>query len=82
MPHDSALSAVITVKVKPSSRVSALERSADGVWLARLKSPPVDGRANRELIELVADHFRCPKSAVSIKNGASGRMKRVRIGSI
>ena len=82
MPPDSALSAVITVKVKPNSRSSAFEQSADGVWLARLKSPPVDGKANRELIELVADHFRCPKSAVSIKSGASGRMKRVRIGSI
>ena len=78
----AAQPAVITVKVKPNSRVSALEQSADGVWLARLKSPPVEGKANRELIEVVADHFRCPKSAVSIKSGASGRMKRVRIGSI
>ena len=75
-------STVIRVKVKPNSRISTFAQSADGVWLARLKSPPVDGKANRELIELVADHFRCRKSAVSIKSGASGRMKRVRIESI
>jgi uncharacterized protein (TIGR00251 family) len=72
-------SIVIQVKVKPNSRTSTFEQSEEGVWLARIKSPPVDGRANQELIELVAKHFRCAKSAVSIKSGASGRMKLVRI---
>ena len=46
-----------------------------------MKSPPVDGKANAELIELVAEHFKCSKSVVSIKSGASGRMKLVRIAS-
>ena len=71
---------VIQVKVKPNARSSSLEE-IDGVWQARLKSPPVDGKANQELIALVAEHFGCPKSAVSIKSGASGRMKLVRIPS-
>lgn len=46
-------------------------------WLAQVKAPPVDGKANQELIALVAAHFHCSKSAVSIKSGASGRMKLV-----
>jgi uncharacterized protein (TIGR00251 family) len=50
-----------------------------GTWLAQVKAPPVDGKANQELIALVAAHFHCSKSAVSIKSGASGRMKLVRI---
>jgi len=70
---------VIQVKVTPRSRVSALEQAADGTWTAKLKSPPVDGKANAELIALIARHFRCNKSAVSIKSGTSGRMKLVRI---
>ena len=70
---------VIQVKVKPNARASVLEPSEGGAWLARLKSPPVDGKANQELIALVAAHFHCSKSAVSIKSGASGRMKLVRI---
>jgi hypothetical protein len=52
---------------------------ADGTWVAKLKSPPVDGRANAELVALVADQFGCRKAAVSIKAGASGRVKLVRI---
>ena len=70
----------IQVKVKPNARVSVLEEGEDGVWQAQLKSPPADGKANRELVELIAEHFGCAKSAVSIKRGASGRMKLVKIG--
>lgn len=70
---------IIQVKVSPRARVSSLTQAADGTWVAKLKSPPVDGKANAELIVLVAEHFGCSKSAVSIKSGASGRMKLVRI---
>ena len=71
---------VIQVKVKPNARTSALQE-IDGTWLAQLKSPPVDGKANAELIALVARHFDCAKSAVTIKSGASGRIKRVSIAT-
>ena len=68
---------IIEVKVKPNARESRLTRQADGTWLAQLKSPPVDGKANAELIALVAKEFQCKKADVSIKTGASGRLKRV-----
>jgi uncharacterized protein len=72
---------ILQVKVKPNARVSLLQEPAEGtVWLAQLKSPPVDGKANEELIALVARHFGCPKSHITIKHGASGRMKLVQIG--
>jgi uncharacterized protein len=70
---------LIRVRVKPNSRLSALEHSADGGWLAQIKAAPVDGKANEELIGLVANRFNCRKSAISIKSGASGRLKLVRI---
>ena len=70
---------VIQVKVKPNSRASVLEQKDDGTWLAQLKSPPVDGKANEELLTLVSKHFECRKSDVSIKAGAAARVKLVRI---
>jgi hypothetical protein len=65
------------VTVKPNARVSALAQAADGSWVAQLKAPPVDGKANAELVALVAAHFGCPKSAVTIRGGATGRLKRL-----
>jgi uncharacterized protein (TIGR00251 family) len=69
----------LQIKVKPRARVSELAQGADGTWSAKLKAPPVDGKANEELVALVARHFGCPKAAVSIKSGASGRMKLVQV---
>ncbi len=73
---------VISVQAKPRSPVSELQQLATGTWVARLRSPPVDGKANAELVGLVAGHFGCAKSAVSVLSGASGRSKLVRITGV
>jgi uncharacterized protein (TIGR00251 family) len=67
----------IQVKVKPNARASVLNQHADGTWLAEIKAPPIDGKANAELIRVIAAHFKLRKAQVSIKSGASGRMKLV-----
>ena len=69
----------IQVKVKPNARTSEISEQADGTWLARIKSPPVDGKANSELIDLVAEHFNVSKGSVLIKSGAGARLKLVQI---
>jgi len=69
----------LQVKVKPNARASSLEQTEDGTWRAQLRAPPVGGKANEELIALVAAHFRCRKAAVTIRAGASGRNKLVRV---
>ena len=70
---------ILKVKVKPGARAEALNQLADGSWQASVKAPPVDGKANVALIALVAAHFGLRKSQVSIRSGASGRMKLVQI---
>lgn len=70
---------VLQVRVKPRAKVSELSQSADGTWIARLKAPPVDGKANEELVGLVAEAFRCRKTAVTIKSGAAGRTKLITV---
>ena len=69
----------LRVKVKPGARHSALEQQPDGSWRAELKAPPVDGKANAELIALVAQQFGLRKAQVRIKSGAGGRMKLVEL---
>ena len=70
---------IVQIKVKPNSRTSLLEQNEDGTWVAQIKSPPVDGKANEELIALVAKHFGCRKAEVSIKSGGSRRLKLIQI---
>jgi uncharacterized protein YggU (UPF0235/DUF167 family) len=72
---------LIEVRVKPRARASTFEPAGDGTFVAQLKASPVAGKANEELIALVARHFGCSRRAVSIKSGASARTKRLQIDS-
>ena len=71
----------LQIKVKPRSKRTSFAQQPDGSWIAQLKSPPVDGKANEELIALLAKHFHCRKSVIVIQAGASGRTKLVKIGA-
>lgn len=70
----------VRVKVKPNSKQQDIQRSDDGVLMVRLKSPPVDGKANLELIALLADYFGVSKSQITIKSGANSPHKLIQIG--
>jgi len=69
----------LTVKVKPGSRQQKIETGEDGITTVWLKAPPVDGKANAELIKLLAKTHNVSKSRVRIRTGASARLKRVEI---
>jgi uncharacterized protein YggU (UPF0235/DUF167 family) len=66
----------IEVLVKPNSSTSELEAS-EGHYVARVKAAPVDGKANEELIALIAAHFGLRRNQVRIRHGAGGRRKLV-----
>jgi uncharacterized protein (TIGR00251 family) len=67
------------VKVKPNSKQQKILEESDGSLTVYLKSPPVDGKANEELIKLLADKFDLPKSQIRIKSGLSSRQKLIEI---
>jgi uncharacterized protein len=67
------------VKVKPNAKKQQLTTESDGSLTAYLKSPPVDGRANQELVQLLPSFFNVSKSAIIIKSGLSARIKLIDI---
>ncbi|KOR37880.1 MULTISPECIES: DUF167 domain-containing protein [Planktothricoides] len=71
---------IIQVKVKPNSQQQKIISAEDGSLTVYLKSPPVDGKANQELIQLLAQKYDVPKSAITIKSGLSSKNKLIVIG--
>jgi uncharacterized protein len=69
----------VAIRVKPNSGSSALEQDEKGNWVARVKAAPIDGKANAELVRLIAQHFGVPRAAVTIRSGSSARIKRIDI---
>lgn len=72
----------ISISVKPNSGKSEIEALDDGSLVVRLKSAPVDGKANNELIRLLSKHFRVPQKSIVIKQGSSGKKKLIEIVGI
>ena len=70
---------IVTVRVIPRAAKPGLAGTRDGAVLVRLASPPVDGAANAELIEVIARAFDVPRRAVDIVAGERSRTKSVRI---
>jgi uncharacterized protein (TIGR00251 family) len=66
-----------SVKVKPNSKQQSIIEEEDGSLTVHLKSPPVDGKANKEIVELLAKKFGVPKSRITIQVGLTGRNKVV-----
>lgn len=69
----------ITITVKPQSGKSEIDEVEDGSLIVRLKSAPVDGKANEELIRLLAKYFHVTQRAIVIKQGSTGKKKLVEI---
>jgi uncharacterized protein (TIGR00251 family) len=67
------------VKVKPNSQQQKIVEEPDGNLTIFLKSPPVDGKANAELIQLLAKHFGIAKRAIAIQSGHSSRQKIINL---
>ena len=73
---------LITVRVVPRSGRSGLAGTRGEAVLVRLNAAPVDGAANAELIELIADAIGVPKRAVTIASGLKSRSKTVHVTGV
>jgi len=72
-------SVIIRVRVIPRSSQSEIVGEHDGALKIKLKAPPVDGAANRELIKLFSRHFKISKDRFEIVSGELSKTKRLRL---
>lgn len=68
--------AVVSVSVSPGSSRPGIGEIRGGALHVRLRSAPEKGRANAELVEVLAGAFGVRKADVEITSGASSRKKR------
>ena len=68
---------IVSVRAQPRSSKAGIDGVLGDALKIRIRSAPVDGKANRELIEVLADAFDLPKSAVVFKGGETSKTKRL-----
>lgn len=70
---------LFALKIKPNAKKNEIIRDAQGNFKVKIKAPPVDGKANKELINFLSEIFNVPKSHIEIVSGETSPNKRVRI---
>ena len=70
----------IWVTAKPQSKRQELKRISDGEYVVSIHAPAREGKANRAVIELLAEHFSVPRLSIKIIRGESSKRKLVEIG--
>ena len=61
----------------PNSREARVVRVSEDYFEVRVDEKAVGGRANKRLLEVLAEHFKVPKSRISILRGTKSRNKIV-----
>ncbi len=69
----------IEIRVKPNAKKKEVARLDDGTYSVSVTAPPVEGKANEQLVEILAEYFHKRKREVVILRGATGRRKLVDI---
>ena len=74
----------LAVRVTPNAKKSAFagwtaDEKGRPVLLVKLSAPPVDGKANTELIRFLADELNHPKGQITLLRGTSSRQKTVEL---
>ena len=68
---------ILELHVQPGASRSEFAGEHGGRLKLRLAATAVEGKANAELVEFLADYFGVPKRSVRIAAGLKSRRKRV-----
>ena len=68
---------VLNVKAQPRSSKAGIDGLLGDAVKVRIRCAPVDGKANKELVETLADAYNLPKSRVIFKSGETSKTKRI-----
>ncbi len=70
----------IFIQVKPNSKNQKIEKISENSFIISVKEPPIDSKANRAVIKIIAEIFKVPQTKVRISSGLSAKKKILEIG--
>ena len=77
--RDSTDGCLLTILARPRARRTEFDGIHDGALRIRVQAPPVDGKANAELVRFLAKKLGVPGSAVSLRRGERSQRKVIAI---
>jgi uncharacterized protein len=65
--------------VTPNARGPQVVKISEDYFEVRVDERAVGGRANKRLVEILAEHFKTPKSRITILKGTKTRNKTIQV---
>ena len=72
---------LLRIIVKPNSAKDSIVVDVDGTIRVKIRAQPVDGKANKYLMEYLAKVFNLPKSKIEITKGGSSLHKTIMVNA-
>jgi hypothetical protein len=69
----------LQLRIIPRAKKTAFGTRRGERWIVRVKSPPVDSKANVELVKFLADSFGYQHGAITLRQGEASRDKLIEI---
>ena len=69
----------LSIRVKTNARKNEVKQIDVATYQVNVTAPPVDGKANEKVIDVLADFFGKPKRCFTIVKGATSKKKVVEV---
>lgn len=79
MKKDEGL--IIRLKISPNASKNEIIKSSDGIKI-KITAQPIDGKANKCLVEFISKKYKIPKSSIEIVRGETSKEKTILIKNL
>ena len=67
---------IVNIKISPNAKKNEIIKTSEGIKI-KINAMPIDGKANKVLIEFLSKQFKIPKTFIKIINGETSKDKTI-----
>ncbi len=67
---------IVNIKIAPNSKKNEIIREEEFVKI-KITAQPIDGKANKALVEFLSKNFKIPKTSIKILKGETSKEKTI-----
>ena len=79
---DAGNETIFSIRITPGSKRNAITALKEGIWYVKITAPPVEGKANEELLAFLSKKLNVRKSSISVVKGQRSCSKLVSISGL
>ena len=68
---------LVSIKISPNAKKNEIVKDENGAIKIKITAQPVDGKANKALIEFLSKQFKIPKTSIEIVKGETSKDKTI-----